>query len=58
VSAARATTTERRVPSDRDLTDAWLIEKITAIHADNRGVYGRRRMHAELRLGRGRARVR
>ncbi len=30
----------RRAPSDRALTDAWLIEKIRAIHAAHRGVYG------------------
>jgi putative transposase len=44
---------ERRVPSDRDLTDAWLIEKIKTIHAENRGVCGWRRIHAELRLAHG-----
>jgi putative transposase len=44
---------ERRVPSDRDLTDAWLIEKIKTIHAENRGVYGLRRIHADLRLAHG-----
>lgn len=31
---------ERRAPSDRQLTDAGLIEKITEIHVANRGVYG------------------
>src|SRR5207253_1796399 len=41
---------ERGAPSDRALTDAWLLEQITQIHADNRGVYGWRRIHAELRL--------
>jgi putative transposase len=44
---------ERGAPSDRSLTDAWLFEQITAIHAAHRGVYGWRRIHAELRLGRG-----
>jgi putative transposase len=39
-----------RPPSDRALSDAWLIEKITEIHKDNRGVYGAPRVHAELRL--------
>ena len=39
-----------RPPSDRALSDAWLIEKITEIHAANRGVYGAPRVHAELRL--------
>jgi len=42
-----------RAPSDRELSDAWLIERITAIHADNRGVYGSRRVTAELRFGEG-----
>ena len=40
---------DRRVPSDRDLTDAWLSERITQIHAKSRGTYGARRVHAELR---------
>jgi putative transposase len=42
---------ERRAPSDRALTDAWLIEKIKHIHDASRGVYGAPRIHAELRLG-------
>ena len=42
-----------RAPSDRTLTDTWLLEKIKAIHAGNRGVYGSRRVNAELRLGEG-----
>lgn len=42
-----------RAPSDRALSDAWLIERIKAIHADNREVYGSRRVTAELRLGDG-----
>lgn len=41
------------VPSDRALNDAWLTEKIREIHARTRGVYGARRVHAELRLGEG-----
>ena len=40
-----------RAPSNRELSDAWLIEKITAVHGENRGVYGSRRVSAELRLG-------
>jgi putative transposase len=39
-----------RAPSDRALSDAWLVEKITEIHAANRGVYGAPRVHAELRM--------
>ena len=41
---------ERRAPSDRALSDAWLIEKIKQIHDASRGVYGVPRIHAELRL--------
>jgi putative transposase len=44
---------ERRAPSDRALTDAWLIEKIRHIHKQNRGGYGAPRIHAELRLEHG-----
>jgi putative transposase len=41
---------ERRAPSDRTLTDAWLIEKIRQIWAENRKVYGSPRIHADLRI--------
>ncbi len=44
---------ERRAPSDRDLADAWLLEKIREIHAASKGTYGARRVHAELRLAHG-----
>jgi putative transposase len=44
---------ERRAPSDRALSDAWLTDKIKDIHAANRGVYGAPRVHAELRLAHG-----
>src|SRR4051812_29982016 len=44
---------ERGAPADRELTDAWLLERIKAIHAAHRGVYGWRRIHAELRLAHG-----
>ncbi len=43
----------KRVPSNRDLADAWLIEQIKEIHEANRGVYGSPRIHAELRIARG-----
>jgi putative transposase len=46
---ARAT----RAPSDRALTDAWLLEQIREIHAESRGVYGSPRVQAELRMARG-----
>lgn len=42
-----------RVPSDRALSDAWLLEKIKQIHAENRQVYGSPRIHAELRMAHG-----
>ena len=42
-----------RAPSDRALSDAWLIERIKHVHRENRGVYGSRRVTAELRLGEG-----
>jgi len=42
---------ERRAPSDRALSDAWLTSRITKIHENARGVYGSRRVQAELRLG-------
>ena len=44
---------QRRAPSDREVTDAWLTEKIKQIHADSDGTYGARRIHAELRLEHG-----
>ncbi len=42
-----------RAPSDRTLSDAWLSERIRKIHGDARGVYGARRIHAELRHAHG-----
>jgi putative transposase len=44
---------ERRAPSDRALSDAWLTEKIKHIHAASDGTYGARRVHAELCLEHG-----
>src|SRR5262249_25649487 len=44
---------ERQAPSDRALSDAWLTEKIKEIHERARGVYGSRRVTAEIRLGDG-----
>jgi putative transposase len=40
---------QRRVPSDRTLTDAWLVERIARVHRESRGTYGARRVHAALR---------
>jgi putative transposase len=39
----------RRAPSDRALYDAWLTERIRAIHAASSGRYGSPRVHAMLR---------
>jgi putative transposase len=44
---------EHRAPSDRVLTDAWLTEKIKAIHEAKRRVYGAPRIHAELAMAHG-----
>jgi len=41
---------ERRPPSDRNLADAWLGERIRQIHSSSRGTYGAPRVHAELRF--------
>ena len=41
--------TKTRPPSHRSITDATLTEVITAEHAANYGVYGARKVHAELR---------
>jgi putative transposase len=40
---------QRRPPSERTLTDAWLAERIREIHAKSRDSYGARRIHLELR---------
>jgi putative transposase len=44
---------ERRPPTARAETDAWLTEKIKQIHEASRGVYGAPRIHAQLRMGHG-----
>ena len=38
-----------RAPSDRELSDAWLTERIRTIHAASKGRYGSPRVHAMLR---------
>jgi transposase InsO family protein len=40
---------QRRAPSDRELADAWLVERIREIHAESRQTYGARRIHRALR---------
>jgi Integrase core domain/HTH-like domain/Helix-turn-helix domain len=42
-----------RAPSPQTLRHAWLTDMINQIHVDFRGVYGYRRVHAELTLGHG-----
>jgi putative transposase len=42
-----------RPPSRRAVRHAWLTDLIRQVHADFRGVYGARRVHAELTLGHG-----
>ena len=44
---------QRRGPSARRREDERLLERIREIHAENRGVYGSPRIHAELVLGDG-----
>ena len=39
----------KRPPSDRALTDAWLIERIRQVHEASSGRYGSPRVHAMLR---------
>ena len=42
-----------RPPSARAIRHAWLSDLIVEVHQASRGTYGARRVHAELRLGRG-----
>jgi putative transposase len=42
-----------RPPSERAIRHAWLTDLIRQVHIDFRGVYGYRRVHAELTLGHG-----
>lgn len=42
-----------RPPSVRAIRHAWLTDLIREVHADSRGIYGARRVHAELVLGHG-----
>ncbi|MEV2242661.1 IS3 family transposase, partial [Micromonospora sp. NPDC049891] len=53
VSASGYYAWRNRPPSQRALRHAWLTEQIRAVHAASRGTYGSRRVHAELRMGRG-----
>ena len=42
-----------RPPSQRAIRHAWLTDLIVQVHADSRGTYGARRVHADLTLGHG-----
>ncbi|MEU4644737.1 IS3 family transposase [Micromonospora sp. NPDC023814] len=53
VSASGYYAWRNRPPSPRALRHAWLTDQIRAVHLASRGTYGSRRVHAELRLGRG-----
>ena len=53
VSASGFHAWQRRPPSQRQLSDAWLTERIGQIHQENRRVYGAPRVHAELRMAHG-----
>ncbi|MFI2652894.1 IS3 family transposase [Micromonospora fulviviridis] len=53
VSASGYYAWRNRPPSSRALRHVWLTEQIRAVHLASRGTYGSRRVHAELRLGRG-----
>ena len=43
----------KRTPSERSIRHAMLTELINQVHVESRGIYGGRRVHAELTLGRG-----
>lgn len=43
----------KRPPSERSIRHAMLTDLIRQIHIESRGIYGGRRVHAVLRLGRG-----
>jgi putative transposase len=42
-----------RPPSARAIRHAWLTDQIRDVHVASHGIYGGRRVHAELTLGRG-----
>ena len=42
-----------RAPSERSIRHAMLTDLISKIHVESHGIYGARRVHAELTLGRG-----
>jgi putative transposase len=48
VSRAAYYEPKQDVPSQRELTDTELTEKITAVHTESKGTYGSPRVHQEL----------
>jgi len=52
VTAAGFHAWRTRAPSERAIRHAWLLDQIVQVHAESRGTYGSRRVHAELTLGR------
>ncbi len=53
VSEAGLYEARKRAPSERSIRHAMLTDLITGIHQDCHGIYGARRVHAELTIGRG-----
>ncbi len=43
----------KRAPSERSIRHSMLTDLITQVHVESHGIYGGRRIHAELTLGRG-----
>ena len=48
-STVRAHLSSRRVEAPRVVRDREILGEIRTVHADNLGVYGARKVHAELR---------
>jgi transposase InsO family protein len=53
VSEAGLYEARKRAPSERSIRHAMLTDLIADIHQDGHGIYGARRVHAELTIGRG-----
>ncbi|GMA36944.1 IS3 family transposase [Demequina litorisediminis] len=53
VSEAGFYEARKRAPSERSIRHALLTDLISDIHQDCHGIYGARRVHAELTIGRG-----
>jgi len=53
VSASGFHAWRSRTRPQRSVCHAWLTDLIVEIHSASRGVYGARRVHAELARGRG-----